>query len=147
MRAFLGEHRPHAAVAILRAATQCCFLQAPRGGLGVQITDVFELAGSKKSVAYKTEGAFYAPFFVAARDRHRARLEPIMGGQLQERRMEANRLGAPLEHRTFEVVIKDTRGTAPQAVNASTWPRRKLCIGKRCVRDVVYVDGAVCKAD
>src|ERR1017187_8242741 len=107
MRAFLGEHRPHAAVAILRAATQCCFLQAPRGGLGVQITDVFELAGSKKSVAYKTDGAFYAPFFVAARDRHRARLEPIMGGQLQERRMEANRLGAPLEHRTFEVVIKD----------------------------------------
>src|SRR6266403_1506186 len=64
MRAFLGEHCPHAAVAIFRAAAQARFLQAPRGCLGVQITDIFELAGSKKSVASKTYRSFHAPFTV-----------------------------------------------------------------------------------
>ena len=63
------------------------------GCLGVQLTDIFELPGSKKSVASKTYCSFHAPFFVPARDRHRARLEPVMSGQLQQRRMEADRLG------------------------------------------------------
>src|SRR6266478_7274138 len=106
MRAFLGEHCTDAAVAIFRASTQARFLQAPRGCLGVQITDIFELAGSKKSVANKTYRSFHAPFFVSARDRHRARLEPIVSGQLQQRRMEADRLGAPLKYRTAEVVVE-----------------------------------------
>jgi hypothetical protein len=92
MRAFLGEHCPHAAVAIFRTAAQRRFLQAPRRCLGVELTDIFELAGSKKSVANKTYCPFHAPFLVSARDRHWAWLEPIMSGQLQERRMEADRL-------------------------------------------------------
>src|ERR1017187_5447169 len=114
MRAFLGEHCTHAAIAIFRTAAQRCFLQAPRGCLGVEFTDIFELAGSKKSVANKTYRSFHAPFFVPARDRHRARLEPVMSGQLQQRRMEADRLGAALEYRTLEVVIEhDPRDRAP----------------------------------
>src|SRR5580658_7064403 len=114
MRAFLGEHCTHAALAIFRTATQARFLQAPRECLGVQITDIFELAGSKKSVANKTYCSFHAAFFVAARDRHRAWLEPIMSGQLQQRRMEADRFGAPLEYRALEVVIEhDPRKRAP----------------------------------
>src|SRR5580658_9884080 len=116
MRAFLGEHCTHAALAIFRTTTQCGFLQAPRDCLGVQITDIFELAGSKKSVANKTYCSFHAPFFVAARDRHRAWLEAIMSGQLQQCRMEADRLGAPLEHRTFKVVVQhDPRDRTPGA--------------------------------
>src|ERR1017187_1916757 len=110
MRALFVEHRPHAAVAVFWASTQRRFLQAPRGCLGVELTDIFELAGSKKSVAYKTNGAFHAPFFVTARERHRARLEPIVGGQLQERRMEADRLGAPLQYCAPQVVVKDDPG-------------------------------------
>src|SRR5450759_5865817 len=110
MRAFLGEHCTHAAVAIFRTAAQARFLQAPRCCLGVQITDIFELTGSKKTVANKTYRSFHAPFFVPARDRHRARLEPIMSGELQQRRMEADRLGAALEHRTLEVVIEHDPG-------------------------------------
>src|SRR6266481_3238141 len=106
MRAFLGEHRTHAAVAIFRASTQARFLQAPRGCLGVELSDIVELAGSKKSVANKTYRSFHAPLFVAARDRHRARLEPIVSGQLQQRWMEADRLGAPFQNCTFEVVIE-----------------------------------------
>src|SRR5450755_4970962 len=97
MRAFLGEHGTDAAVAIFRASTQARFLQAPRGCLGVELADIFELAGSKKSVANKTYRSFHAAFFVAARDRHRAWLEPIMSGQLKERRMEADGLGSTLE--------------------------------------------------
>src|ERR1019366_2260438 len=102
MRAFLGEHCTHAAVAIFRTAAQRRFLQAPGGCLGVEFTDIFELADSKKSVANKTYRSFHAPFFVPARDRHRARLEPVMSGQLQQRRMEADRLRAALEYRTLE---------------------------------------------
>src|SRR6267378_1450690 len=110
MRAFLDEHRPHAAIAIFWTRPQRRFLQAPRCCLGVELTDIFELAGSKKSVASKTYCPFHASFFVAAGDRHRARLEPVMSGQLKERRMEADRLGAALEHRTFEVVIEHDPG-------------------------------------
>src|SRR5208283_2371116 len=110
MRAFLGEHCAHAAVAIFRTAAQACFLQAPRGCLGVQITDIFERASGKKSVPDKTYRSFHAPFFVSARDRHRAWLEPIMSGQLKERRMEADRLRTALEHRTFEIVIENDPG-------------------------------------
>src|SRR5260370_40868116 len=99
MRAFLGEHGLYAAVAIFRTAAQARFLQAPGGCLGVQITDIFELAGSKKSIPYKTYRSFHAPFFVSARDRHRARLEPIVSGQLPQRPMEARRIGAPLKYR------------------------------------------------
>src|ERR1700677_3654889 len=97
MRAFLGEHRLHAAVAIFWTRPQRRFLQAPRGCLGIELADIFERAGGKKSVANKTYRSFHAPFLIPARDRHRARLEPIMGGQLQQRRMEADGVGSTLE--------------------------------------------------
>jgi len=87
MRAFLGEHCPHAAVAIFRAAAQARFLQAPRGCLGVQITDIFELAGSKKSVASKNVIARSTRPFSFPRATRTGALEPIVSGQLQQCRM------------------------------------------------------------
>src|SRR5260370_40651811 len=126
MRAFLGEHCTHAAVAIFRASTQARFLQAPRGCLGVQITDIFELAGSKKSVAAKTYRSFHAPFFVPARDRHRARLEPIVSGQLPERRMEADRFGATPQDRAAKVVMSPHPRTRAPGGERLTVPRRDV---------------------
>src|SRR5271156_5398891 len=115
MRAFLGEHCTDAAVAVFRTAAHTRFLQAPRGCLGVELADIFERAGSKKSVAYKTYRPFHAPFFVPARDRHRARLGSIMSRQLKERRMEADRLRAPLKYRAAQVVIEHhARHRAPR---------------------------------
>src|SRR5271170_6222174 len=97
MRSLLGEHCTDTAVAIFRTATQRRFLQAPRACLGVQILDIFERTRRKKSVANKTYCSFHAAFFVAAGDRHRAWLEPIMSGEIEERRMEADRIASPLE--------------------------------------------------
>ena len=106
MRPLLGEHRTDAAIAIFRTAAQVRFLQAPGRCLGVQIIDIFERTGRKKSVSNKTDCSFHAAFFVPAGDRHRAWLEPIMSGQLQQRRMEADRIASPLEDCAFEVVIE-----------------------------------------
>src|SRR5450759_4896700 len=131
MRAFLGEHRPDAAVAIFWTRPQRRFFQAPRRCLGVELTDILERASGKKSVAYKTYCPFHAAFFVTARNRHRARLEPIIGGQLQQRRVEADRLGTAFQYCTFEVVIED-------------YPRDRIPCGERLdVAAQEIVHGAV----
>src|SRR5665213_3192855 len=95
----------HGPTAVFRAAAQCCLLQAPGGCLGIQIADIFERTRRKKSVPNKTYRSFHAPFFVPARDRPRAWLEPIMGGQLQQRRIEADRIDSPLQDCAAKVVI------------------------------------------
>ena len=46
------------------------------------------------------------PLLVAAGDGDRPRLEAVVGGELEQRRMEADGVAAPLEHRALEVVVE-----------------------------------------
>jgi hypothetical protein len=57
-----------------------------------------EGARGEEGIACKTDCALHAAFLIAARHRHRAWLEAVVGGQLEQPRMEADRIAHALEH-------------------------------------------------
>ena len=99
---------------------------APEARLGVEVVQVGERARGEEAVAYVADRALDAALLVAARDRHRARLEAVVRGELQQRRVEADRVAHALEHGALEVVVQQDPADPPKATKASTWPRRKL---------------------
>ena len=87
-------------------------LQAPGERLGVQVGEIGEAPGGKEAVANEADRPLDPALLVAAGHRHRSRLEAIPGGQLQQRRMEADGIGAPLEHGAAKIIVEQIRGTA-----------------------------------
>src|SRR5205807_1642856 len=53
-------------------------------GLGIEIIEVGVGAGSEEVVAHIADGALHAPLLVAAGHRHRARLVPVMPGEIEQ---------------------------------------------------------------
>ena len=54
------------------------------------------------------------PFSLPRADGHRARLEAVVGGQGQQRRVEADRVALALEHGALEVVVQQHPGHAAE---------------------------------
>ena len=91
-RLLLLEAGAHAAGAILRTGPLGRLARAPGERLGIEVAQIGEAAGGKEALANEADRALDAPLLVAARHRHRARLEAIAGGELEQRRMEADRI-------------------------------------------------------
>jgi hypothetical protein len=77
-------------------------------------------------VAQVLDHALHAAFLIAPGHGAGLRCAVVMAGELEQSRVEADVLTGPLEDDAFQVVISSVLGLPPSAVNASTWPRRKL---------------------
>ncbi len=65
------------------------------------------------------DGTLDAPLLVTPTDRCRTRLETVVGGEREHRRMEADRIAAALEHRGFQIVVEaDFRHTSKEGICA-----------------------------
>ena len=93
---------------------------APGRGLGVQIIQILPGPSGEKRIANVTDGPFHATLLVAARDRDRPRLEAIMAGELQEERIEADRIPLTFQDSTLKIVIENDPHTPRQAANAAS---------------------------
>lgn len=69
--------------------------QAPSPSLRVEVVQAGELAPGEKAVADVADVAFHPTLLVAARRGHRARLEAVVAGQGQQRRVEADGVTDP----------------------------------------------------
>ena len=107
---FLGEHLADRAVRFVGTAPVGGRAVAPDLGLGIEVIEIFEAAGSKEAIAYVSDGALDATLLIAARDRHGARFIAIMPGKAQQGRMEADRIAAPFQHHAFEIVVQVGHG-------------------------------------
>ena len=91
-RLLLLEAGPDAAVAIFRTGPLGGLARAPLERLGVQVGHVGEAPGGEEALANKADRALDAALLIAAGHRHGARLEVIPGGELKQRRVEADRI-------------------------------------------------------
>ena len=82
-RCFVGEHLADGALGFVRTAPVGGRAVAPGLGLGVEIVEIGEVAGSEERVTYVTYGSFHAAFLIAARDRDGPRFVAIMPGKTQ----------------------------------------------------------------
>ena len=105
-RRFLGEHLADRAVRFARTAPVGGQAEAPGLGLGIEVVEIGEAAGGEEGVAHVADGALDAALLVAAGDRHRTRLVAVVPGEGEQRRMEADRVAAPFQHRTLEIVVE-----------------------------------------
>src|SRR5881628_4214442 len=106
MRLLLGKDRAHAAAALWRAEPLGGRTRTPSGCLGVQIIEIAETTRGEERFASETDSALHPTFLISPRDRHRPRLEVVMGGQLEQRGMEADRLAHALEHGALKIVVE-----------------------------------------
>ena len=99
---------------VLGAAPRTGGALAPGLGLRVQVVQIGEGASGEEGLAHVADRALDAPLLVAARHRHRARLEAVVAGEREQGRVEADRVAATLEHRALQIVVEgDARHRAP----------------------------------
>src|SRR6202020_1807659 len=96
-RSFLGEDLGDAAGVVLGAAAVCAQAAAPGVGLGVETVDILEGPGGKERIAHVSNSAFDATFFVAARHRDGTGLVTVMRSEVEQGRVEADRVAVPLQ--------------------------------------------------
>jgi hypothetical protein len=72
------------------------------GGLALDLNDL--------GVVHRAHGPLHAAFFIPPCHHHRTRLEAVMGGEFQQRGMEADGIALPLEDDTFQVVVEHDPG-------------------------------------
>ncbi len=68
-----------------------------------------KLRAAKNGAADVADAALDAAFLVAARHRDGTGFVAVVPGKAQQRGMEADRVAAPFQHRTLEIVVEQTR--------------------------------------
>ena len=121
MRLLLGKDLAHAAAALGRTEPLGSGTGTPAERLSVQISEIAETTRGEERFANETDRALHPTFLVPPRYRDRPRLEAVVGSQLEQRGMEADRL----THALLRLSYRTTRGTELYQANASTWPRMK----------------------
>ena len=105
-RRFLGEHLADAVLEVFGTAPVGGLPVAPGLGLGIEIIEIGERASGEERITYVTYGSLNAAFFVAARHRHRAGFITVVSGKAEECRMEADRIAASFQDRTFQIIVE-----------------------------------------
>ena len=101
------EHRTDSALGLLWAAPIGSGTDAPGLRLSVEVINIGEGACGEERLPDEPYSSFHSGlFFVAARNRYRARLVTIVSGEAQERRMEADRVATSFEHHTLQIVVE-----------------------------------------
>src|SRR4029453_2293312 len=85
---FLGEHLAYRAVRLVGTASVGGRAIAPDLGLGIEVIEIGEAAGSKEGIAHVADRALDAALLVAAGDRYGAGFIAIMPGKGQQGWME-----------------------------------------------------------
>jgi hypothetical protein len=78
---------------------------APSLGLGIEIIEIGERASREECVTYVTYGSFHAAFFVAASHRYRAGFITVVSGEVEQCRMEADRIAASFQDRALKIIV------------------------------------------
>jgi hypothetical protein len=105
-RGFLGEHLTDAAFEIFGTAPVGGLPIAPSLGLDIEVIEIGERASREERITYVTYGSLHATFFVAASDRHRAGFITVVSGKAEQCRMEADRIAASFQDRTFQIIVE-----------------------------------------
>ena len=112
--AFFCEHLGDGTPAVLGTGALGGAGGAPRVGLVVEVVEVAESARGEEARADEADEPLDAPFLVASRRRDGARLEAVVGGELEQRGMEPDGVAAAFEHDAFHVVVEHDPGGAPE---------------------------------
>ncbi|WP_458249654.1 helix-turn-helix domain-containing protein [Burkholderia ubonensis] len=112
----------------------------PLLGLRVQIFEIGVLARGEEGFSNVADRAFHAPLLIAASDGDRPRLEAVVTGEREQRRMETDRVAEALEHGRFQVVAQqDSWQSAPRVERADVAAQEVLHV---CIEEEAQVDVA-----
>ena len=126
-RRLVGEHVAHRAVRLARTPPVGGQATAPVIGLGIEVIKVGEATRGEERAAHVADRAFDAALLIAAGHRDGARLEAILPGEGEQGRMKADRIAAPFQHRTLEIVVEQhTRGATPGGEGAEVAAQEAL---------------------
>ena len=105
-RRFLDEHLADAAFEVFGTASVGGQPVAPGLSLDIEIIKIGESTSGEERITYVTYGSLHVAFFVTASDRHRARFITIMSGKAEQCRVEADRIAASFQDRTFQIIVE-----------------------------------------
>ena len=118
---------------------------APGERLGVEVGDIREAPGGKEALANEADRPLDPALLVAAGHRHRPGLEPIPGGELEQRRMEADGIARALQHGAAKIIVKTDSGHGSEVVEGLRRGRAGSCRWRRSSRSA-RTDGASTRA-
>jgi hypothetical protein len=129
-RRFLGEDLANAASLVFRAAPLGSHAAAPGVGMGVEIVQIGECTGGEERVPDEPSGFFHATFFIATRDGDGTRFKPVIRGEVEQRRVEADCVALPLQHGTAQIVVQyDSWDPLPRGERAEMTAQEVLHVG------------------
>ena len=102
---FTGEGFAHGDRGLFPAGTIGGGSRAPVCGLSIEVVEVSEFARGKEILAYKPDCSFDATLLIPPAYGHRTRLEPMMPGECEQPRVEANRVTLTFKDGTFKIVV------------------------------------------
>jgi hypothetical protein len=127
---FLGEDLGNAAGVVFRAAPISGLAATPGVGLRIEIVQVGERAGGEERIPDEPYGSFHATFFVAARHRDGAGFVTVMRSEVEQGRVEADRITVPLQHGAAQVIVQnDPRNAVPYGKRAEMAAQEVLHAG------------------
>jgi hypothetical protein len=80
--------------------------EAPLASLSVEIIEVVPGAGGEEIFACVANRSFDSSLLIPPCDGHRTRQEAVVRGELEERRVETDRVAPPLQHRALQIVVQ-----------------------------------------
>lgn len=92
---------------VFRASPVGGFAGAPGIGLGIEIGQVDKAAAGKEGLSDVADGPLNAPFLISSVHRHGPWLIAVMPGEMQQRRVESDRLALSLQDGALEIVIEE----------------------------------------
>ena len=105
MSPFFGKHLGDGALAVLGTGALGGTGLAPLVGLVIEVVEVVESPGAEEeALAGKSDMALHPALLISTRGRDGARLEAVVSGELKQRGVEADGVGAAFEHDATHVV-------------------------------------------
>ena len=103
--ALLGEDVGDGALAVLGTGALGGAGGTPLVDLVVEVVEVAESPGAEEAFAKEPDEPFHPTLLIAPRRRDGARLEAVVGGELEQRGMEPDGVAATFEHDALHVVV------------------------------------------
>ena len=110
----LGEDVGDGALWVLGAGAFGSAGRAPLVGLVVELVEVAESPGAEEALANEPDEPFYPTLLISPRGCDGARLEAVVGDELEQRGMEPDGVGAAFEYDAAHVVVEHGPGRASE---------------------------------
>ncbi len=125
-RLLLLEDLRHRPVRAVGTGSRVRYRVAPAPGPAVEILERREVHALEEGLPHVTDGPLHLALLVALARRTGTGLEVVVRAELDQPRVEVHTAALPLQHRRFEVVVEDHRGTPVKKPKAATWPEKKF---------------------